>query len=139
MYPAAINMPKCLHYGSRSHFHPGPPSNVNTVLYNGAVVYEQHVGYRVGVVEREREHGVRLCAFAVGSAICKQADTHTLTHTAWLANGFGAEPASFGRLLPLLLQPCQPKQSSPQEPTGAGGECGVGEDARVGCLRGTVA
>ena len=24
------------HYGSRSHFHPGPPSNVNTVLYNGA-------------------------------------------------------------------------------------------------------
>ena len=23
--------------------------------------------------------------------------------------------------------------------TGAGGECGVGEDARVGCLRGTVA
>src|SRR4029434_7248010 len=27
---------KCSHYGSRSHFHPGPPSNVYTVLYNGA-------------------------------------------------------------------------------------------------------
>ena len=32
----AINTPKFSQYGSRSHFHPGPPSNVNTVLYNGA-------------------------------------------------------------------------------------------------------
>ena len=35
--PAAINTPTSINifHDSRSHFDPGPPSNVNTVLYNG--------------------------------------------------------------------------------------------------------
>ena len=36
--PAAINTPTSINifHDSRSHFDPGPPSNVNTVLNNGA-------------------------------------------------------------------------------------------------------